>query len=205
MKLPKSLLLVGAMFLIGTALGVRLVMAEQTLEQPGYTVEKVDGNYEYRAYQPYLVAEVTVEGDRSQAANKGFQILAGYIFGGNRSRLAPQQSEKISMTSPVTQQPESKGGWKVRFMMPKKFSLETLPVAQDQRIRFLSTEPERYVTLRFSGGWDEENLARHRLQLQQYASAKQLAVKGEPIYAFYNAPFVPTGLRRNEVLLRLKT
>jgi len=97
------------------------------------------------------------------------------------------------MTSPVTQQSEAHDCWKIRFMMPKKFTLDTLPEAR----------PERYLALRFSGGWGEDNLGRHRRQLLDYVASHQLAVVGEPIYAFCNAPFVPAPLRRNEVLLRL--
>ena len=205
MKIPSWVWWLGLVTLVSVGTGMRLVRAEQTLEQPPYEVEKRQGPYEWRSYEPYLVAEVTVPGERSEAANQGFQILAGYIFGGNRSRQAPQQSEKIAMTSPVTQEPQEQGVWKVRFMMPRKFSRETLPTAKDERIRFLTTSPERYLALRFSGGWDEKNLSRHRTQLQQYAADQKLAVSGPPIYAFYNAPFVPAALRRNEVMLRLSS
>ncbi len=42
------------------------------------------------------MAQVDLEADYSSALNKGFSILAGYIFGGNH------QKSKISMTAPVT-------------------------------------------------------------------------------------------------------
>ena len=52
-------------------------------EQPKYKViEQLDA-IEIREYQPMLMAEVDVEGDRSGAVNAGFRLLAGYIFGGN--------------------------------------------------------------------------------------------------------------------------
>lgn len=193
----------GLGILAGVVWGAREVMAEQELEQPAFSVEKAQDGYEWRLYEPYLVAEVSLTGERSEAANQGFQLLAGYIFGANRSRQAAQKSEKIAMTSPVTQQSEAHDSWKIRFMMPKKFTLDTLPEARDRRIRFLTTRPERYLALRFSGGWGEDNLGRHRRQLLDYVASHHLAVVGEPIYAFYNAPFVPAPLRRNEVLLRL--
>lgn len=203
MKLTRLWWTLGLGLLAGVLWGAGEVKAEQELEQPAYTVEKRQDGYEWRVYEPYLVAEVTVTGKRSEAANQGFRLLAGYIFGANRSRQAPQQSEKIAMTSPVIQQPEDEGSWTIRFMMPKKFSLETLPEASDGRIRFFTTPTERYLALRFSGGWGDDNLGRHRRQLLDYVASQQLAVVGEPLYAFYNAPFIPTPLRRNEVLLRL--
>jgi hypothetical protein len=191
--------------LIGLAvlLQVRQVYSEQALEGPDYRVEKRDGRFEYRQYESYLVAEVSVDGPREKAANQGFSILAGYIFGSNQSRQASGGSEKIAMTSPVTQIPEGDGVWKIRFMMPKKYTLESLPSAQDPRIRFFYTQPERYLVLRFSGAWKDEQLNTHRASLLEYIEKSGLQTDGQPYYAFYNSPFVPPPLRRNEVLVKL--
>lgn len=55
---------------------------------------------EVRRYAPYLMAEVTVEGeDMRDALSQGFRAIAGFIFGKN---LAPSGggSEKVAMTSP---------------------------------------------------------------------------------------------------------
>ena len=185
------------------AWGAKMVLAEDSLEQPSFTLERQDGPYEFRIYEPYLVAEVTVEGKRSQAANEGFRMLGGYIFGANQSLQDPAQPEKIPMTSPVTQEPGGGGQWKIRFVMPKKFTLETLPKAKEPRIRFFYTGRQRFLALRFRGGWDEKNLNRHREQLLEYARKNQLDGKEQVSYAFYNAPFVLPSLRRNEVLLAL--
>lgn len=48
-----------------------------------------------RQYQPIIIVEVAIEGKRKEAIKSGFKILAGYIFGDNKSR------ENISMTAPV--------------------------------------------------------------------------------------------------------
>lgn len=191
--------------LVGVAvlLQIRQVYSEQALEGPDYRVEKQDGRFEFRQYGSYLVAEVSLDGPREKAANQGFSILAGYIFGSNQSRQASGVSEKIAMTSPVTQMPEGDGVWKIRFMMPKKYTLESLPTAQDPRIRFFYTQPERYLVLRFSGAWNDEQLNTQRSSLQEYLEKTGLKTEGQPYYAFYNSPFVPPPLRRNEVLVKL--
>ena len=58
------------------------------IEEPIYTVSLDEGPYEIRDYQAAVAAEVTVTGDQHDAANKGFRLLAGYIFGGNTRRRA---------------------------------------------------------------------------------------------------------------------
>ena len=69
------------------------------VEQPSYTVVESLGDFELRDYPPLIVAEVKVPGERKQAINAGFRMIANYIFGNNAPR------EKIAMTAPVTQHP----------------------------------------------------------------------------------------------------
>ena len=115
----------------------------QALEKPEYSVLYEDGKFEYRLYQPYIVAETEMVGmdDSSDAANEGFRRLFDYISGANSAEskvamTAPVQqsridsSEKIAMTAPV-QQFETETGWRVGFMLPGKYSMENAPVPSD--------------------------------------------------------------------------
>jgi hypothetical protein len=77
------------------------------VESPGFTVEKRDGKYEIRRYEGYILAQVEVDADFTGSINEGFDILAGYIFGHNRSRrkvpmAAPVTEEKLPMAAPVS-------------------------------------------------------------------------------------------------------
>jgi SOUL heme-binding protein len=94
------------------------------VESPSYNVEKKEDSFEIRAYSSYILAQVDVESDFDAALRNGFEILAHYIFGGNKKKesismtapvseekvsnseeipmMAPVTSEKISMTAPVT-------------------------------------------------------------------------------------------------------
>ncbi|MBP2045378.1 SOUL family heme-binding protein [Methanobacterium aggregans] len=75
------------------------------VESPEFSVESKDGKFEIRNYDPYILAQVDVEGDFDDSIGRGFSILAKYIFGANRKR------SKISMTAPVSEEDvsESKG------------------------------------------------------------------------------------------------
>ena len=117
--MKKILWLAGLSVALVAAWGAKTALADEALEQPSFTLERQDGAYEFRVYEPYLAAEVSVDGQRSQAANVGFRMLAGYIFGANQTLQDPAKAEKMAMTSPVTHEPTAEGQWKVRFMMPK--------------------------------------------------------------------------------------
>ena len=68
------------------------------IESPRYKTVQKDNKFEIREYDDYIVAEVEIDGDFGSALQKGFRVLADYIFGGNTSR------SHINMTVPVTQQ-----------------------------------------------------------------------------------------------------
>ena len=96
------------------------------VEEPAFRTVLREGAFELRDYPALVVAEVTVDGDQKAAANQGFRLLAGYIFGGNKPRqsiamTAPVAQtparEKIAMTAPVTQT-QTANQWVVRFTMP---------------------------------------------------------------------------------------
>ncbi|NNK97846.1 MAG: heme-binding protein, partial [Xanthomonadales bacterium] len=42
---------------------------------------------------------------------------------------------------------------------------------------------------------------KHLAELMAWVETKGLVVSGEPVWARYNAPFVPWFMRRNEILL----
>ncbi len=181
-------------------------------EEPAFTVEQKDGDFEIRRYAPLLAAEVTVTGERSAAINAGFRLLADYIFGNNTARakidmttpVTQQASQKIDMTTPVTQQASgAPDSWKVRFMMPETFTAETLPVPNDKRVTIVAEPEKRYAVIRFSGWSSESNLSEHRALLEQWVAERGLKAAAPPIAAFYNPPWSLPFLRRNEYLIPL--
>ena len=157
-----------------------------------YQVLDKKGNIEIRTYQPSLIAEVDVRGERKQSINEGFRILAAYIFGSNLSK------QKIKMTTPVVQMPLD-NSWKVRFMMPSQYSLDNLPRTKDSRIHFLISPVIKMIVIRFSGLITDDNLSQHLKLLQDYIKQNNLAVGKDYRYAFYDAPWTLPFMRRNEI------
>lgn len=206
--ISRSLIIVAALCALAAAAFPSLVA--MAADEPSFTIERKDGDFEIRRYDPLLAAEVTTTGDRSTAINAGFRLLADYIFGNNTSRqkidmttpVTQQKGEKIAMTVPVTQQSAGEA-WKVRFMMPAGFSLETLPAPNDPRVTIVSEPAKRYAAIRFSGWSSDANLAEHRGKLQAWVAAQNLKPAAAPVAAFYNPPWSLPFLRRNEFLIEL--
>ena len=179
------------------------------VEEPPFHAVLHDGAFEVRDYPALVVAEVTVSGDQKEAANKGFRLLAGYIFGGNRRRqsiamTAPvaqaATSEKIAMTAPVTQT-QSANQWVVRFNMPHSYSIETLPEPSDPKVRLRAVPPARFAVLQFSGLARPDDVVAKTAELERLAGAHHLRVVGPASLAQYNPPWTLWFMRRNEVML----
>jgi len=166
------------------------------LEEPEYEVIAETAAYEVRRYQPYVVAEVDVRG--KSADSQGFRALAGYIFGDNEA------SEKMQMTAPVESREADDGNdITYAFVMESKYTLETLPNPNNERIR-LRNKPSRVVAaLRFSGRWTEANVAKHERQLLSALQADGITRLGKLELARYNSPFTPWFLRRNELMVAI--
>lgn len=185
-------------------------------EIPPYSVISEFENIEIRQYEPFIVAEVEVEGSRKKAARKGFMALAGYIFGKNTNEAkinmtspvsqenTSKNSEKIAMTSPVNQINQGEEKWLVQFKMPEKYSLETLPKPEDNRIKFKTIVKKKVVAIRFSGFWSDKKFTENTIKLKEFINEKGMEIKGNPIIAYYDDPFTLPWNRRNEIIFEIE-
>ena len=193
------------------------------IESPAFTVERKDNNFEIRRYSKYILAQVDVESDFDDALRKGFEILAHYIFGGNKKRqqipmtapvseesvsspekipmIAPVTAEKIPMTAPVTEEQTGEHVYRISFAMPSKYSLETLPAPEDKRITFKVVESRRTATIRFSGRINESLANKKIEELKTWLSGNNITKKSNFDVALYNPPFIPGIFRRNEIIV----
>ena len=202
-------LLVTLFMLVTTAVVIYALGGGRSYEEPDYELIEKLGTIEIREYAPYLVAETTVNGDAESAGNEGFRILAGYIFGDNQGEkkiamTAPVNQErdtgsKIAMTAPVTQE-RAGGQFKIRFMMPSEYTMETLPKPNDTRITIRQVPASKFAAIRYSGTWSQKNYDKHWSELQGALADNGYRPTGEPTWARYDPPFMPWFLRRNEIL-----
>ena len=179
------------------AVGAAAAFAQyRQTEKPDYTPVRADAEFELRDYPALVVAEVSNAGTRERASGASFRRLAAYIFADDR----PEGGEKIAMTAPVLQDEPKPGQWRMRFVMPSHYTLDTLPPAPDD-ITLTQMPARRMAALRFSGNASDRDLALMEARLRDWMRQERLMPAGEAEFAFYDAPMIPGPLRRNEVLI----
>ena len=183
------------------------------IEEPKYTVIEKSGEFELRAYSPKIVAETLVTGSMDKASSAGFRLIADYIFGNNTTRTG--DNEKISMTAPVAMEPRSEkismtapvsmeqtgGQWRVHFVMPAQYTLETLPKPNNPLVTLREVPAGNYAVIRFSGFAGEDKVAKKTTALMAWLDSKGITPIGKPELARYNPPWTLPFLRRNEVMV----
>lgn len=188
-------LILGTAALGALAVGGAYIAATRGVKTPDYTVLRADGDIELRRYPPLVLAQVTRGGSRRGAVQAGFSPLARYIFAKDRA------GSKIAMTAPVVQKP-SADGWAVSFILPAEVSEDDAPEPSGDVA--LVTEPERLMaSLRFSGTWTDARFEAATARLRRWIKAEGLTEKCAAEFGYYNDPFTPAFLRRNEVLLEV--
>jgi hypothetical protein len=187
------------------------------VEEPAYKVLNTFDDFEVRQYSPYVVAETLAKGSYENAGDSAFSLLAGYIFGEN------QGGKSIAMTAPVAQMPvrlderqpvtqirqsAAQSGddaeFIVQFAMPADMTLQTLPKPNDNRVVLRQLPERRLAVIRYSGNWSEEEYLKQLQKLKSALEKQGLNWQGEPIWARYNSPWMPSFMRRNEIFLQIQ-
>ena len=171
-------------------------------ESAKYTLVLADGAMEIRDYPALIVAQTPMPEAGNQSQNNGFMNLFRYISGQNEGQ------QKIAMTTPVLvvgtasrSAPATNAA--MAFVMPAKYALNDLPRPVATNVALRRVEAARYATRRFTGLRHDALLTRETEALLRWMEARQLVPLDTPFFAFYDPPWTPGFLRRNEVLVRI--
>jgi DNA gyrase inhibitor GyrI len=89
----------------------------------------------------------------------------------------------------------------IRFFMPSTYTLESLPVPNDDRVRLVTVPSETVAVLRFTGTIDPEAVSARTAQLLKILYRNDIEPTGDPLAWFYDPPWTLPCLRRNEVVV----
>lgn len=197
-------------------LGMESAMA---IEEPKYEVRTSQAPFELRHYAPTLIAQTIVEGDMDAASNKGFRLIADFIFGNNLAAGSEQaakiamtapvtvepQSSKIAMTAPVTIEPQlgSAQQWRVHFVMPSQYALANIPKPKNSAVTLHELPSKYFVVHRYSGFNTEARVQEKTDEALAWAKQQSLKVVGTPQFSRYDPPWTLPMFRRNEIMVEV--
>ena len=191
-------------------------LARHDVEQPAYDVIESQSEYEIRSYNPHIIAQVTVDGPHRSASNRGFRLLADYIFGNNTAAAGEAQkiemtapvlqqaaSQEIEMTAPVLQTATEADRFEVAFIMPSEFTMDTLPTPNNDQVNLEEVPGRTMAVLSFSGTTPERVIAEKTDALLESLESDGVEVVGAPVLARFDPPWTLPHRRLNEVMVEV--
>lgn len=165
------------------------------VEQAPYQTVLKDGSFELRDYPALSLATTPMN---AESMNGGFGRLFRFITGAN------ERQEEIAMTTPVLIEtgPATRT---MSFVMPEKTRSQGVPTPTSQEVQLRQLPAERRAVLRFPGGTRRENEIQASEQLRTWITQRGLRPQSSPIFAYYDPPWTPIPMRRNEVMIRVET
>ena len=162
-------------------------------EPAPYTVLRRDKPFELRCYPSLLVATTPIRGDNDEAFMRLFRFIDRDNAGG----------EKIAMTTPVFFDGQPGAQEKLSLVMPQKTARAGVPAPSSGAVTLDKRPAQPVAVYRFSGGTCAEREREAVAKLRAWMISEGLQSFGEPTIAYYDAPFIPGFLRRNEAMVRV--
>lgn len=176
-----------AIGLAAVATGVACTATRADSETAPYRVVRTEGDFEVREYPTLTIVQTP-----TQDADNGFMRLFRYIDGQNAA------TQKIAMTTPVYMTTNS-----MAFVMPKTMNAEEVPQPKNAEVAVSSIAAGKFAVMRFTGSRNTGNETNAMAKLTAWMQREKLTPTGEPIFGYFDPPWTPPFMRRNEVMLRL--
>eukprot|EP00638_Chattonella_subsalsa_P010547 CAMPEP_0117791880 /NCGR_PEP_ID=MMETSP0948-20121206/9115_1 /TAXON_ID=44440 /ORGANISM="Chattonella subsalsa, Strain CCMP2191" /LENGTH=405 /DNA_ID=CAMNT_0005622007 /DNA_START=19 /DNA_END=1237 /DNA_ORIENTATION=- len=173
------------------------------LETPSYSVVKSTPKYELRMYGSYSVCSTAMEDEAVEdpfASGKGFNTLAGYLFGDNEAETA------MEMTTPVAIERSSDGSKSMSFILPSQYTPENAPAPKNDNIKLEEVaEGQMVAAVEFPGFATEGEVSRQLETLLTALEEDGITVVAPEEYTIlqYNPPYTIPIFRRNEITLKV--
>jgi len=195
MKLNTGLVLIGVGAILAGALLLGAYNAASAPRPEGFPEPTPDGAIAIKQYPAYRAATVQVTGRLADAPSQGFSPLFNHISRNDISMTAPVETRY----PPTTLQADAstEGQTAVSFLYR---SLDIVPQEIAQDVQVEDIPPMTVVSLGMRGGYSYDNYINGIAQLQAWlAEHPEYVVAGPPRRFFYDGPFVPDFLKRNDI------
>ena len=122
--------------------------------------------------------------------------LFRYIDQGN------SKTKKIAMTTPVFTQ-KNEGLETMAFVLPASMSSNDVPEPLDKNLRVRTRPTGLYAVYRYSGKRVDGGSNKAKRELKNWILNNDYEQLSDPINAYYDTPWTPPFLRRNELLIQV--
>jgi hypothetical protein len=126
------------------------------------------------------------------AGETGEEFVLGWRTGENDA------GKNFAMTTPVFM---AGGKSTMAFVMPT--DLGKVPQPTDGSVTIREMPAGRFAVLRFSGARSPQQETENLERLRTWAADQHLKASTAPVFAYFDPPWTPPFLRRNEVMLRI--
>jgi len=167
-------------------------------ESAPYQVVRADGSVEVRDYPALTVVETPMAARQGGGSDGSFNRLFRFITGGNAAK------QKIAMTTPVFMSGHETNAT-MAFVMPAAMKTGDVPKPSDGAVTVRELEPGRFAVLRYSGGRNAKNESESLDRLRAWMQKEGLKELSPPVYGYFDPPWTPAFLRRNEVMVRTES
>lgn len=161
-------------------------------ESPDYKVVSSEGSYEIRDYPALTLVSTPMQ---KSGEDGSFMRLFGFISGSNA------RAEKISMTTPVLKTGEESRT--MSFIVPREVAAKGAPAPANPDVSLGTLSASRFAVYRYSGSVSPTREGVASRKLLDWTASQHLETEGLPFLAYYNPPWTPWFMRRNEVLVKL--
>ena len=166
-------------------------------ESAPYNVIRSDGKFELRTYPALSVVE-TPMAPGGNGSDGSFNRLFRFISGDNEGK------QKIAMTTPVFMYGTDTNAT-MAFVMPAKMKAADMPKPLDTSLKVRELASGQFAVLGYSGGRNANNEQEAFSRLQAWMKEKGFKEISAPIYGYFDPPWTPAFLRRNEVMVRVES
>ena len=187
--MPKFINFFLSIYVLGFFLSINATMANEEVK---FDIVHKNEIYEIRKYSERLVAQAI-----NDKNNSTFRKLFNYISGANNS------SEKIEMTTPVTQMKKNNASV-MQFYLPSKFNKKTTPTPNNPDVKIKLMKEGYFAVIRYSGRSSDKNFIKYTEILREKLLEDKILINGSAIKATYNPPWTLPLFRRNEVMFNVK-
>jgi DNA gyrase inhibitor GyrI len=89
------------------------------------------------------------------------------------------------------------------FVVPSDVAKKGAPSPKANDVKVETIPAGRWAVLRFSGNASPKSEAAALADLRTWMSQNKLSSSGKPVFAYFDPPWTPGPMRRNEVMLPL--